>query len=120
MGYIYRILFSEKIVGKEQEFYWLWIFAGMTYGVGDMVTTITILEFDVGVNEANFLVQQIFSSWNYLGLIGLKLAVFSLCITISVVALEYWNDRPMYFVPPLILTGLGSLVTANNLYLLFG
>lgn len=117
MGHIDRLVLGEKLLGKEQEFYWLWIFAVTAYGVGDLVTTITILEFDVGVNEANLLLQQIFDSMGQTGLIGLKLAVFFLCLTVSMIAVEYWDDWPMYYAPPVILIGLGSLVTANNLYL---
>lgn len=95
----------------------MWIFAVTTYGVGDMVTTITILEFDVGVNEANLLLQQVFDSPGEAGLIGLKLAVFFLRLTETMVVVKYRDDWPMYYVPPLIRIGLVSTVTVNNMYL---
>lgn len=117
MGHVDRLLLGEKLAGKEQEFYWLWIFATATYGVGDMVTTITILEFDVGVREANLLLKYIFDSLGHGGLIGLKIFVFVACLTVSLIALEYWDDWPMYYLPPLLLIGLGTAVTVNNLYL---
>lgn len=117
MGHLDRLLLGEKLVGKEQEFYWLWILATTLYGVGDLVTTITILEFDVGIRESNLLLQQIFDSLGQTGVVGLKLAVFFVCITVSMIAVEYWDERPMYYAPPILLIGLGLIVTTNNMYL---
>ena len=38
---------------RPREFYWLWIAATATYGVGDIVSTIAFLEYVPTVGEAN-------------------------------------------------------------------
>lgn len=117
MGHLNRLLRGEKLGGKEQQFYWLWILATVTYGVGDMVTTITILEFDVGVEESNLLLKQIFDSLGKSGLIGFKILIFLIFLMVSLSAIEFWDDWPLYYLPPLILIAVGLIVTTNNLLL---
>lgn len=83
MNRVTRLLRSESLLGREQEFYWLWIGTTTAYGVGDIVTTLTILYFDVGVREANLIMQRAFDGFGQNGIIALKFAVFFTCLTIT-------------------------------------
>lgn len=112
-----RLLRSESLIGREQEFYWLWILATTAYGVGDIVTTLTILYFDVGVREGNLLMQRAFDGFGQNGIIALKFAVFLGCLSISLYAAEKL-DWPLYYAPPVILFIVGLFVTMHNLRLM--
>jgi len=112
-----RLLDADALTAREQEFYWLWIFATTAYGVGDILTTLTILSADTGVAEGNVVISYLFAVLGHPGFIALKLLVFFGALAVSVTAAEYWQDRHLYYGPPLILAVLGTLVTANNLHL---
>lgn len=117
MNFVTRVLRSEALTGREQEFYWLWILATATYGVGDIVTTLTILYFDVGVREANLLMQRAFDGFGQNGIIALKFVIFIACLSISLYAAEKL-DWQLYYAPPVVLTLVGAFVTAHNLRLM--
>lgn len=112
-----RLLRSESLLGREQEFYWLWIGATSAYGVGDIVTTLVILHFDIGVRESNLLVQRLFDSFGQNGLIAFKFAIFITSLAISLYAAEQL-DWELYYAPPAILIAVGTIVTAHNLRLM--
>ena len=103
---------------REQEFYWLWIFATLGYGVGDIVTSLAILGYNTPVNEGNPLVRWLYTQWGATGFVGGKLLVFGICFVISLYALRAWEDRLIYYFPPLALTVVGGLITGLNLHLL--
>lgn len=113
-----RLPASDAIVGREQEFYWLWILATVAYGVGDIVTTVTIVEFGdrLGVREQNVLMQRVVDSFGQYGIIGLKLAVFFSSLAVSLYAAERL-DWPLYYMPPVVLIAVGTVVTLHNLRL---
>lgn len=117
MNFAIRLLRSESLSGREQGFYWLWIGATSAYGVGDIVTTLTILYFDVGVRESNLLLQRAFDSFGQSGIIALKFAVFLTCLVISLYAAEQLEWQ-LYYAPPAILIAVGTFVTAHNLRLM--
>ncbi len=119
MEFPHRLVRGDALIGREQEFYWLWIGATAAYGVGDIVTTLTILMFDVGVRETNLLMKQAFESLGHTGIILLKLFVFFTCLSISLYAAEKL-DWPLYYAPPVILAAFGGLVTTHNLGLMAG
>lgn len=98
--------------------YGLWIGATLVYGVGDLLTTLTILTVDLGIDESNLLIRHVFTNLGVWGIVAMKLAVFVVAVTISLVVAARWQDRVLYYAPPIILIVLGGLATANNLYLL--
>lgn len=104
----------------EQEFYWLWILATTAYGVGDIVTTIALVEFTTHLVEANPFVSYAIGTYGLPGLVGLKLAAFFACLGLSVVAIRSWDDRSLYAFPPLVLTIVGLLTTVLNIRLMLG
>lgn len=104
----------------EREFYWLWILATTAYGVGDVVTTIALVEFTTQFAEANPIVAFALYGHGLPGLIAVKLGAFFGCLAISVVSIRAWNDRYLYALPPLVLLVVGSVTTILNLRLLVG
>lgn len=103
---------------REQEFYWLWIFATLGYGVGDMITTLAVIDYHPLVQEGNALVRWLYLQWGVPGFVAGKLLVFATCFAISLIALKRWEDRLLYYFPPLLLTIIGGFVTGYNLFLM--
>lgn len=101
------------------EFSRLWTVALATYGVGDIVTTIALLNFVERVDEANVLLQSVVTSHGQAGLVGLKFAVFLVGITTSVYG-DRVDDWVIYYLPPTVLAVFGAFATAFNLRLFFG
>lgn len=108
----------DDAVGSEQEFYWLWILATTTYGVGDVVTTIALVYYSPAVREANPIVDLALDSLGLAGLVAVKLAVFFACLALSVWSMHEWGDRVLYVFPPAVLAILGAFLTVLNLLLL--
>lgn len=108
----------DDTIGGEQEFYWLWIAATTTYGVGDVVTTVALVNYAPAVKEANPIVAVALDALGLPGLVTLKLAVFFACLALSVRAMHAWEDRVLYVFPPIVLAVLGAVLTALNLVLL--
>lgn len=106
--------------GHADEFYWLWILAATTYGVGDVVTTLALLYFDSGVREANALVRFAVDSFGLAGLVGLKLGVFFLCLGVQVYAIADTDDPVVVYAPPAVLAAFGAFTTAFNVRLMLG
>ena len=103
----------------EEEFTLLWLVAAATYGVGDIVTTVTIIWFSDQVVEANLLVRVLTDTFGQGGLVGLKLVAFVVSIFLSVYAANQ-GDRLLYYFPPCLLSIVGTFTTAVNLQLLLG
>lgn len=118
MEHTTRLLGHGVITYRRFEFYLLWTVATLVYGVGDILTTLYFLTYDVGIVEGNQIVALVVEHFGHGGFVGMKLVIFMFALAISVIAAEYWNDRLMYYGPPLILILLGSIVTINNLHLL--
>lgn len=97
----------------------LWGVALLTYGVGDVATTFIITRFSDRVTEANLLVATVVREFGGAGLVGLKLAVFGLCLAASLDAARR-EDSFGTHLPPAVLAVVGVAVTAVNLGLLLG
>lgn len=106
--------------GRTDEFYWLWILATATYGVGDVVSTVALLYFDDAVAEANALVRVAVESFGLAGFVGLKIAVFGVCLGVQVTAMADTDDPVAVYAPPAVLAVFGAFTTAFNVRLLMG
>ncbi|MEF8780703.1 MAG: hypothetical protein V5A46_08500 [Haloferacaceae archaeon] len=104
---------------RPDEFYWLWIFATATYGVGDVVSTVALVSFVPHLSEANPVVRLAMDSLGLWGLVAAKVAAFLVMVWISYLGARD-GDGLMYYFPPLLLAAVGTAVTAVNLRLLFG
>lgn len=101
------------------EFSRLWFLAALTYGVGDIVTTVALVGFSDSVNEGNALLRAAIEGFGLWGLIGLKLAAFLICLGISLYGARD-ADTALYYGPPAMLAVVGAFTTAYNLRLLIG
>lgn len=99
------------------EFYLLWFVVAATYGVGDTLTTMALVDAP-GLREANAVVAASLTFGSG-GLVALKLGAIGSCVAVSAWA-ALRRDRLLYYFPPLLLSALGSLVTVYNLGLLLG
>jgi hypothetical protein len=106
--------------GQSDQFYWLWIVATTTYGVGDVVTTVALLYFDASIGEANALLRTVVETFGLAGLVGVKLAVFFLCLGLQVAAMADTDDPVVVYAPPAVLAVFGAFTTAFNVRLLLG
>lgn len=100
------------------EFYGLWFLVAATYGAGDLLTTMTIVEASTEVVEANAVVAAAIARFGSAGLVALKIGVVLAAIGISVYGLVVLRDRTVYYLPPLALALMGTFATAYNLVLL--
>jgi hypothetical protein len=101
-----------------EQFVHLWMVPLATYGVGDIVTTITILWFSEKAQEANVLILAAVDAFGLAGFVGLKLLAFGIGIAVSVVGARS-DDPVVYYLPPVVLSVVGTFVTAVNLQLFF-
>lgn len=113
----WRTLDGTLAEGRSNEFYWLWIVATVTYGVGDIVTTIAIVDYSQTVRESNSLLTFLVTELGWAGLVSLKLFAFLGCIGISIYALRT-GDRLLYYFPPILLSFIGAFLTGLNLLLM--
>jgi len=102
---------------RPQE-YWLWIAATATYGVGDIVSTIAFFEYVPTIGEANPIVVLALDSFGLSGLVLLKIAVYLVMLWISVTGARD-GDTLLYYFPPVLLTLVGTYLTASNIRLLW-
>lgn len=100
------------------EFYGLWLLAALTYGVGDIVSTVYAVFAVSGVDEANPVVDTLLVNFGIGGFMLFKLIVFLALISISVQGART-TDRFSYYWPPAIATSLGAGLTLWNLSLIF-
>ncbi|MEF8801729.1 MAG: hypothetical protein V5A38_10930 [Halolamina sp.] len=103
----------------QTEFTRLWIIAVATYGVGDVVTTVALMEFSKTVVEANGIIRAAIDAFGQPGLVSLKIAVFLMCISLSVDAANR-EDGLLYYLPPVALAVVGAFTTALNIRLMYG
>ncbi|QGX96225.1 hypothetical protein EI982_16280 [Haloplanus rallus] len=101
------------------EFSRLWVVATTTYGVGDVVTTIALVQFSASVSEANAVLRTAIDAFGLWGLVGLKLLAFLVCLGISLAGARD-ADPLLYYGPPTTLALVGAFTTAYNVRLLFG
>lgn len=98
----------------------VWIAAFVTYGVGDVLTTFALVYLDPLAGEANPVVRAAIEAFGSGGLVGLKLLVFSVCIGISLRSGLAKRDGLLFYGPPVLLAGIGAVVTLFNLAILVG
>lgn len=103
---------------RPREFYWLWIAATTTYGVGDVVSTVAFLQYVPTIDEANPVVAFALDSFGLSGLVGLKIVVYLVMLWISVRGARE-SDALLYYFPPVLLTLVGTYLTASNVRLLW-
>jgi hypothetical protein len=103
----------------SQHFVHLWLVALATYGVGDIVTTVTLLWFTDKVNELNAVVLFAVDAYGLAGFIALKLVAFLTAIGVSLLG-AHTNDRFLYYLPPVALSLVGGFVTTFNIRLFIG
>ncbi|WP_435073255.1 hypothetical protein [Halorubrum sp. HHNYT27] len=103
---------------RPQEFYWFWIAATATYGVGDIVSTIAFLEYVPSINEANPVVIFALDALGLTGLVVVKLLVYLVMLWISVSGARD-GDAFLYYFPPVLLTLVGTYLTVSNVRLLW-
>ncbi|AXG07845.1 hypothetical protein DU500_16205 [Haloplanus rubicundus] len=101
------------------EFSRLWFLATLTYGVGDIVTTLALVGYSASVNEGNVLLRTVIESFGLWGLIGMKLLAFLFCLVISLYGARD-DDSALYYGPPAMLALVGAFTTVYNLRLLIG
>jgi len=104
---------------EEDSFRNAWLLALATYGVGDIVTTITIAYFSRIHVEANPIVNLSIDLFGGGGFLAMKLLVFYLCLGISIWAGRLEDDRLLFYGPPIFLALVGTVITGINLGLLF-
>lgn len=100
-------------------FYLLWAAAALTYGVGDIVSTLYATVAVPGLLEGNPVVNTLLENFGLPGFLLLKLLVFLMLISVSVQGARS-HERFSYYWPPVVMTGLGLLLTGWNLRLIFG
>jgi hypothetical protein len=96
------------------ELYLLWGIAALTYGGGDLLTTIILVYGVPGLGEANPFARWSLEAFGLPGLVALKLFVFAIALLVSRVGL-----RLLYNVPPVGDDRFGIGTTVVNLLLIF-
>lgn len=96
----------------------LWLATVLVYGIGDLLTTITILRTQNHLVETNVVLATIFDTFGRPGVITLKVSVLLFAALLSVAAFTRWNDHHLYYGPPTILAIMGTAATAHNVQLL--
>lgn len=115
-------LAGSPLAGRAPLFYVVWALAALTYGVGDVVTTLAIYYVSDVVHESNALVAASLQTFGRPGLVGLKLVVFIVFVFAQVFLLSRADsedpDWLLILSPPVLLWVVGILTTAINSWLL--
>ena len=104
---------------RPREFYALWFLAALTYGIGDVVSTLYATVAVPGLIEANPIVGTLLSSSGLPGFLLLKLLVLFVLVSVSVQGARQ-RERFSYYWPPVVATGIGLLLTGWNVRLVIG
>jgi hypothetical protein len=110
----FTTLEGTPVEGREDELYRLWIVAVLTFGVGDVLTTMAFLYHTPGV-EGNAVVRWLLGAFGFAGFVALKIAVFSFVLGVSVGLLHLVGSRFAYYFGPAVLSFYGALFTVWNL-----
>lgn len=109
-----RIHRSGRIHWSDRSFVILWLLALLTYGVGDLVTTVWGVVYTPGIGESNPIVAALLETYGGGGFIILKLLVFLLLVLLSVRGVEDGNRFNALW-PPVLAIVVGVLLTGWNL-----
>ncbi|TKX72918.1 response regulator [Halorubrum sp. GN11_10-6_MGM] len=104
---------------RSTGFYALWLAAALTYGVGDVVSTLYATAAVPGLIEANPVVGTLLSSAGLPGFLLLKLIVLLVLVSVSVQGARQ-REPFSYYWPPVVATGIGLLLTGWNVRLIVG
>ena len=104
---------------RSTQFYALWLGAVLTYGVGDVVSTLYATTAVPGLIEGNPVVGTLLSSAGLPGFLLLKLIVLLVLISVSVQGARR-REPFSYYWPPVVATGVGLLLTGWNVRLIAG
>jgi len=104
---------------RPVEFYGIWLLAALTYGAGDVLSTLYAVFGVRGIDEANPVVDALLVNFGVPGFLLLKLLVFLVLISVSVQGART-DDRFSYYWPPVLMTLLGLGLTLWNLSLIAG
>jgi len=111
---------ARLTLGRDDaEFVRLWLVALATYGVGDVLTTLVLLEGSSQVNELNALLQSVVGAYGAAGLVAVKVTAYVVAIAVSVYG-DRVDDPVLYYLPPAFLAVVGAFAAAFNLRLLLG
>lgn len=114
-----RTRFKPLYEAKTAEFYFLWLLAALTYGVGDVLTTVYAVATVPGLIEGNPIVNVVLQEFGLSGFLGLKLVIFLVLIWISIRGAQQ-HTRFTYYWPPIIMSGIGVFLTGWNLRVILG
>ncbi|MFB6297861.1 MAG: hypothetical protein ABEH56_05010 [Salinirussus sp.] len=103
----------------ETAFWGVWLLAVLTYGIGDIVTTVGIVWASPAYAEANPIVVWAVEAFGAVGFFGVKLLAFY-----AVLAASLWGgigdeDALLFYGLPAVLALVGSFTTAVNLGLVY-
>lgn len=104
---------------RKIEFYFLWLAAVLSYGLGDTVSTLVAVTLVPGLIEGNPIVASVLDSFGLYGFLLIKIVVFLILLSISVQGAKT-DDRFSYYWPPILTTGVGLLLTGWNTLLIVG
>ena len=104
---------------RSTQFYALWLGAALTYGIGDVLSTLYATTAVPGLIEGNPVVGTLLSSAGLPGFLLLKLIVLLVLISVSVQGARQ-RDPFSYYWPPVVATGIGLLLTGWNVRLIAG
>ncbi|MEZ3163935.1 response regulator [Halorubrum sp. RMP-47] len=104
---------------RSTQFYALWLGAALTYGVGDVVSTLYATTAVPGLIEGNPVIGTLLSSAGLPGFLFLKLIVLFVLLSVSVQGARR-REPFSYYWPPVVATGIGLLLTGWNVRLIAG
>lgn len=97
----------------------LWGIAILTYGVGDVVSTVIAVYFVAGLGEANPVVNFILVEYGIRGFLVFKLVILAIAVGINLHTRKY-GDPISYYGPPVFVALVGAALTASNLLAIMG
>jgi hypothetical protein len=101
----------------QRTFLFVWAIAALTYGAGDMLTTLAITAHPL-VTEANVLIETLMARFGQGGLIATKGAVFGGCLLLCIQPFSEERYPFLYLAPPVSLSIFGAFITTYNVVLL--
>ncbi len=92
----------------------VWVVALLSYGVGDIVTTMALAWFSRATMEANPLIAWAVTNVGGGGYLGLKLLAFYAALGISLWGGVRDTDSLLFYGPPVALAIVGLMITLSN------
>lgn len=99
---------------RTREFIALWLLVGLTYGVGDLVTTVYAVFHVPGLYEGNPFTDWILQTFGGVGFLVVKVLIFIAALQFSINGAKS-NDLTTYYAPPIAIILVGTGLTAWNM-----